>query len=321
MKKKWAISLIGRIFLVLVGVLVFMGQRGCENMNNLINEQLQENEDNEKQIPVEPPIIPPIMPNKSDIVAEVLDVERGDFPQTLIMLKILESKNVKVFRDLIKPGETIKASPCYSYDFTSGQIIFTHPKNVQNFAAYYLLPKDRISAIAEVGVGRPIADAKGGFRINITWWVTDIERIAEQRPVEEQLQDNEDSEIVGEPSMPMIPNKSDIVAEVLNVERGDFPQTLITLKILESKNVNGFHNLLEPGEIMKASPHYIHDFASRTLQIIFTHPQNVQNFVAYYLLPKDRISAIAKVKARIKGGNGKLVWWVTDIERIAEWRR
>ena len=310
-----------RILVVLVGVLVFMGQRGCENINNLINEQLQENEENEKQIPVEPPIIPPLIPNKSDIVAEVLDVERGDFPQTRITLKILESKNINGFHNFLEPGEIMKVSPCYSYEFTSGQIIFTHPQNVQNFVAYYLLPKDRISAIAEVEATHVLPDAAGGFRINIVWSVTDIERIAEQRPVEEQLQDNEDNEIVGEPSMPMIPNKSDIVVEVLNVERGDFPQTLITLKILESKNVNGFPNLIKPGRTIKAFPLYIHDYTSRTLQIIFTHPQNVQNFVAYYLLPKDRISAIAKVKAMVIGGNGKLVWWVTDIERIAEWRR
>jgi hypothetical protein len=223
----------------------------------------------------EPPEVP-IVPNKSKIVAEVLNIERGDFPQTLITLQILESKNVNEFHNLLEPEEIIEASPQYVYEFTSGtqQIVFTDPNNIQNFLAYYLLPQDRISAIAK---------ANGGNG-NIVWRITDIKRIAEQEP------------------------ERDIIAKVLNVEKNDFPEVDVTLKIIESGYVEDSSDFLEAGMIIVASPHYIYEEG----KFVFTQQQNVKNLLAYYLLHGDLI----KVKLTMNKGDDNIIWVISDLERL-----
>jgi hypothetical protein len=284
--KTLLITLISEIFPVIAALMV-IGLGGCENTINLIEEQLQ---DDTEETSGDPPIVP-VVPNQSNIVAEVLSIETGEFPQTQLTLQILESKEVGGFRSLLNPGETIKTRPQYIYEFTSGtqQLLFSHPKNLQNFLAYFLSPKDRIRATAK---------ATGGNG-NIFWFITDIERIAEPEP-----------EFVPELSpipIAVRPNQSDIIAEVLKVERKGFPEVDITLKIVESMDVGNFSNFLEPEMLIIASPHYIYQESNFT----FSEPQNVENLTAYYLLHGDAIKATVTLKA----GEDDTIWTISSLER------
>jgi hypothetical protein len=103
-------------------------------------------------------------------------------------------------------------------------------------------------------------------------------------------------------------NKSDIIAKVLKVEKKDFPEVDITLKISESRNVEDFLNFLEPEMTITASPHYIYEKS----KFVFSEPQNVENLLSYYLLHGDVIRA----KATLKGEGENNIWFISNLERL-----
>ncbi|MEW6379587.1 MAG: hypothetical protein AB1611_08255 [bacterium] len=236
----------------------------------------------------------PVAPNRSEIMAEVEGVEKGDFPIVHLTLQIIESRDISEFNNLLEPGRTIEASPQYVYEYRAGarQIVLTDPQNIRNFQAYYLFPKDRFRAMAW---------AKGGPG-NLNWSITDITRIAGQEPVF--------GPVVSPSPAPIAPNKSRITGSVLKVERKDYPQVELTLRVMESRDIGDFYNFLGPGVTITARPEYVYEKDT----FVPTEPRNSRNLLAYYLVTGDIIEA----EASLYPGNGRLTWVISDLERVPQ---
>lgn len=261
----------------------------------------------------------PVIPNKSEITAEVLNAERGEFPQVVLTLQILESKDISEFSNLLKQGEIIKAGPQYIYEYKAGtrQIIFNHPQNIRNFQAYYALPQDRLKAIARAkggpqgteSLGRT-AERTAGYGGSVStedmvWSITDINRIAGQEP---------DIGLELSPApIPIVPNRSKIIGSVLKVDKKDYPEVEVALRVLESRDISDFSNFLGPGMVITANPYYLYERG----RFAPSEPQNSKNLLAYYLLIGDTIEAEATLRASdSKTGKGKLIWIISDLERV-----
>ncbi len=108
--------------------------------------------------------------------------------------------------------------------------------------------------------------------------------------------------------VPVVPNRSEIRAEVISVKRSDFPLAELTLRILESIEVSNYVNILSEGQVIVAEPRYNRDPDGN---IIWDDPENIRNFVAYYLLPKDIITGLAFMRGDERGQR----WFVDDLNR------
>jgi len=239
-----------------------------------------------------------VVPNKSDLVAEVQRVDRDVFPTVHLTLRVIESRDIGDFTNLLKPGETIIACPQYIYKYTAGirQIALADPRNIRNFQAYYLLPKDRIKAVAK---------ATGGPTTTLSWWITDITRLL----IEEQEPEVAGSEISPAPA-PLSPNKSKIIGRVLRVERKEYPGVELTLKVVESIDVSDFSNFLAAGVTITARPYYVYERG----KFLPTESHNSKSLLAYYLLPGDMIEA----EASLGPGNGRLIWIISNPSRLPQ---
>lgn len=235
-----------------------------------------------------------VVPNKSDIVAEVQRIEKGEFPTVRLTLQVIESKDINEVDNLLEQGEIITASPQYVYEYSAGtrEIMFGDQQNILNFQAYYLLPGDRFRAIAR---------AKGGPG-NMSWSITDITRFVEQEPVF-------GPEISPAP-VPIAPNRSKIIGSVLKVERKDYPQVELTLRVVESTDVSDSFNFLGSGVVITARPHYIYEKDT----FVPTELHNSRNLLAYYLVAGDIIEA----EASLEPGNGRLTWIISDLGRVPQ---
>lgn len=300
-KRQHILLFAGSLFLIIAGILLM---RPVDHRNMLSGEQIRD-----KVKVLQGNSVMPVIPNKSEIAAEVLNVERGEFPEVVLTLQIIESKDISEFGNLLKQGEIIKASPQYIYEYKAGtrQIIFNHPQNIQNFQAYYVSPQDKLKAIARAKGGPESPGGAGGSRgpEDMVWSITDINRMAGQEP---------DFGIEISPSpVPIVPNRSKIVGTVLKVDKKDYPEVELALRVLESRDISDFSNFLGPGVVITAKPYYLYEKG----RFAPSDPQNSKNLLAYYLLVGDTVEAEATLSASdSKTGRGKLVWIVSDLERV-----
>ncbi|MEW5801233.1 MAG: hypothetical protein AB1847_03915 [bacterium] len=274
-RKQLILLFIASVLMILAGILLL---RIMQIGNRLSEEQIRD-----RMRILQGKSTVPVIPNKSQITAEVLNAERGEFPAVVLTLQVIESMDINEFSNLLKEGQIITVSPQYIYDFKDGvrRIIFSHPQNIHNFQAYYVFEQDRIRAVAE---------AKGGPE-NIVWSVTDIDRMNGQEP-EIGLE-------LSPSPVPISPNKSRIVGSVLRVRRKDYPEVEVVLRVLESRDVGDFSNFLGSGVVITAKPYYLYKEGT----FIPSEPNNSRNLLAYYLLPGDTIEGEASLHA----GNDKAV--------------
>ena len=309
-KRQLTLLFAGSLFAIMAGVILM---RVADHGNMLSREQIR----NRVKV-LQGSSAMPVVPNKSEITAEVLSVEKGEFPEVVLTLQILESKDVGEFSNLLKQGETIKARPQYVYEYKAGtrQIIFNHPQNIRNFQAYYALPQDRLKAEARAkGSPEDIGGGAGDFKSmegaqNTVWSITDIERIPGQEP---------DIGLELSPSpVPIAPNRSKIIGSILKVDKKNYPEVEVSLRVLESRNISDFSNFLGPGVVITARPYYLYEKG----RFAPSEPQNSKNLLAYYLLIGDTIEAEATLRTSDgrpgdgRPGQGKLVWIISDLERV-----
>jgi len=147
--------------------------------------------------------VPSAAPAGRGIEARVVAIRRGPFPNvtlTLVLLTPLPGST----------GQTITAEPLY-VGGSGKRRDLSIPANVMSLAAYYLMPGDRITAVALPRGRTPTA----------TWYVRQVQRIAMSsapRPatLQTELTTNKASYALGEP-----------VAITLSVtNRGDLPAQL-----------------------------------------------------------------------------------------------
>lgn len=234
-----------------------------------------------------------VVPNKSRLVAKVLEVEKSEFPKVLLMIEILESREEEGSANLLEEGEIIRVTPNYIYEYADGtsKLLYDHPLNIQNFVAYYLCPGDKITAIAS---------AKS-LRWDLSWSIMEIERLETDSPL-----------VCPAPSagpLSIIPNKSIIMARVLKTERSIYPEVHLLLLILIAEPINGSANLLKPEMTIVAIPYFLFPEEEFWLDL----PQNVKNLAAYYLMAGD----IIKGEISAREVNGEVIWVLFDLERSA----
>jgi len=304
-KKQLILLFAGGFSAILAGILLMMF---ADHRNMLSVEQIRD-----RVNVLQRSYAMPVIPNKSEITAEVLNAERGEFPQVVLTLQILESKDISEFGNLLKQGEIIKAGPQYIYEYKAGtrQIILNHPQNIQNFQAYYALPQDRLKAIARAkgsppeGIGGDGGAGGYGSTEDMVWSITDINRIAGQEP---------DIGLELSPApIPIVPNRSKIIGSVLKVDKKSYPEVELALRVLESRDISDFSNFLGPGVVITVTPYYLYERGRFTP----SDAQNSKNLLAYYLLTGDIIEAEATLRTSdSKTGKGKLIWIISDLERI-----
>jgi hypothetical protein len=317
-KRQRILLFAGSLSAIIAGILLmkFIGQR-----NMLSREQIRD-----RMKVLQGSSAMPVIPNKSDITAEVVSVEKGEFPQVALTLQILESRDISGFSNLLKQGELIKAGPQYIYEYKAGtrQIILNDPQNIQNFQAYYVLPQDRLKAIARAKGGPQVPESTGGAGgagssgisegpgglEDTIWSITDIDRLAGQ-----------DADIGLELSpapVPIVPNRSKIICSVLKVDKKDYPQVDVALRVLESRDISGFSNFLGQGVVITANPYYLYERGRFTP----SEQQNSKNLLAYYLIVGDTVEAEATLRASdSKTGRDKLIWIISDLERVTQEER
>ncbi len=304
-KKQLILLFAGGLSAIIAGILLM---RFADRSNMLSGKQIRD-----RVNVLQGSSVMPVIPNKSEITAEVLNAERGEFPQVVLTLQILESKDISEFSNLLKQGEIIKAGPQYVYEYKAGtrQIIFNHPQNIRNFQAYYALPQDRLKAIARAKGGPQVPEVPGraadyGGSVSqgdMFWSITDINRLAGQEP---------DIGLELSPSpIPIVPNRSKIIGSVLKVDKKDYPEVEVALRVLESKDISDFSNFLGPGMVITAKPYYLYERG----RFAPSEPQNSKNLLAYYLLIGDTIEAEATLRAS-DSKTGKLIWIISDLERV-----
>lgn len=113
-------------------------------------------------------------------------------------------------------------------------------------------------------------------------------------------------EEVAQLAVPIRPNNAWIIAQVISVEKQIFPETKLTLKVIKSfsETIN-----LSTGTVFSPSVEYRRDEASK---VILTDESNQKNFVIYYLLPNDIVSA----EVSLHGDEYGKKWWMRNIERL-----
>ncbi|MGB9788910.1 MULTISPECIES: hypothetical protein [Dictyoglomus] len=111
--------------------------------------------------------------------------------------------------------------------------------------------------------------------------------------------------------VPVVENRSKVIARVRAVFLKDFPFSEIVLEILKSENVEGFKNFAEVGDIILVYPISLKpnissagDFERRIL------------YTCYFLKPGDMVRA----EIEFIGDEVMRGWVVRDVERIVEVR-
>ncbi len=109
--------------------------------------------------------------------------------------------------------------------------------------------------------------------------------------------------------VPVIENRSKVVAKVKAVILKDFPFSEIVLEILKSESVEGFKNLAKVGDIILACPlslkpniATISDFEKEVL------------YTCYFLKPGDMV----KGEIEFIGDEVKRGWVIREVERFVE---
>lgn len=96
-------------------------------------------------------------------------------------------------------------------------------------------------------------------------------------------------------NVPVIENRSKVIARVKVVILRDFPNGELILEVLESEDIKGYKNFAKKGDIIIAN---------------FV-PKEPSLYFCYFLKPKDEISAILE----FVGDERKRMWILREVER------
>ena len=111
--------------------------------------------------------------------------------------------------------------------------------------------------------------------------------------------------------VPVVPNRSRIIAKVVGVKKLDYPKAELTLQIKEINDILGYKNLLTSKKEIKAYPQFITDYDGSILMLL---PQNTKLFELYNLSIGKRISAEITYCGDEKRGGWEIINWY-EIER------
>ena len=106
--------------------------------------------------------------------------------------------------------------------------------------------------------------------------------------------------------VPAAPNRCKVVAEVVGVERFEYPRFELTLQIEEIKDIPGYKNFLKSKEAIKVYPQFIIDYDG---SILISLPQNVELAEAYYLLIGEKIEVEITYRGDERGGSWNIINW------------
>ncbi|MCS7201755.1 MAG: hypothetical protein NZ841_03155 [Dictyoglomus sp.] len=109
--------------------------------------------------------------------------------------------------------------------------------------------------------------------------------------------------------VPIIENRSKVIARVKSVIIGDFPYVELVLEILKSESIGGFRNFAKEGDIILAFPLSLNP----SLDLLLL-PENRNLLLCYFLKPSDKVSCIIE----FAGDERKRGWIIRSIERIIE---
>lgn len=106
--------------------------------------------------------------------------------------------------------------------------------------------------------------------------------------------------------VPAAPNRCKVVAEVVGVERFEYPRFELTLQIKEIKDIPGYKNFLKSRKAIKVYPQFIIDYDG---SILMSLPQNVELAEAYYLSIGKKIEAEITYRGDERGGSWNIINW------------
>lgn len=112
--------------------------------------------------------------------------------------------------------------------------------------------------------------------------------------------------IIWAQSVPVIENRSRIIAKVKSVFLGNFPYVELVLEILKSESIEGFKNFAKEGQIILAIPFSLNPSLEQLLI-----PENRNLLFCYFLKPSDEISCIIE----FVGDERRRGWVIRSIER------
>ncbi|PMQ01501.1 MAG: hypothetical protein CBR30_05735 [Dictyoglomus sp. NZ13-RE01] len=96
--------------------------------------------------------------------------------------------------------------------------------------------------------------------------------------------------------VPVIENRSKVIARVRGVILGEFPHVELILEILKSENVEGYKNFAKENQIILATP--------------FSQTQDL--FLCYFLRPSDEVLCLLE----FVGDERKRGWIIRSIKRL-----
>ncbi|HOJ93137.1 MAG TPA: hypothetical protein PKW23_05740 [Dictyoglomaceae bacterium] len=99
-------------------------------------------------------------------------------------------------------------------------------------------------------------------------------------------------------NVPVIENRSRVLAKVKAVILYDFPNVELVLQVIKSENIEGYRNLVKDGQIILASP--LHE--------------DKDLFLCYYLKPYDEVNCVLELVGDERGRK----WIIREIERVKE---
>lgn len=111
-------------------------------------------------------------------------------------------------------------------------------------------------------------------------------------------------------SMPIVENKSLVLAKVKSVILGKFPYVELVLEVLESKSIEGYKNFIKKGDLILAIPYSLKNIDPKVLLL----PENRNLLLCYYLRPLDLIYATIELVGDERGSG----YVIREVERIGE---
>jgi hypothetical protein len=110
--------------------------------------------------------------------------------------------------------------------------------------------------------------------------------------------------------MPIVENKSLVLAKVKSVILGKFPYVELVLEILESKSIEGYKNFIKKGDLILAIPYSLKNIDPKVLLL----PENRNLLLCYYLRPLDLIYATIELVGDERGSG----YVIREVERVGE---
>lgn len=110
-------------------------------------------------------------------------------------------------------------------------------------------------------------------------------------------------------NIPIVENRSKIIARVKAIILGDFPYVELILEILKSESIEGFKNFAKEGQIILAIP-----FSLNPSLDLLLLPENRNLLQCYFLKPSDKVFCIIE----FVGDERRRGWIIRSIEKVLE---